>query len=190
MAYGNYAPFYRCGYFNPMQTTQMPPMAENQGQFLPQYQQPISQPTNDMIWVLGQTEAESYPVAPNNSVVLWDKNNPTIYRFPGGSCNCFIGAEKKSIIEELKNDGYTYYDWNVSSGDATSQAFTVDELVENVMKDVVKYKTSVVLLHDANTKTTTVQALPAMIEALQASGALILPIDENTRVIQHTSIQK
>ena len=57
----------------------MPNMAENQGQFLPQYQQPISQPTNDMIWVLGQTEAESYPVAPNNSVVLWDKNNKTFY---------------------------------------------------------------------------------------------------------------
>ena len=79
MAYGNYAPFYRGGYFNPMQTPTIPNMAENQGQFLPQYQQPISQPTNDMIWVLGQTEAESYPVAPNNSVVLWDKNNPTIY---------------------------------------------------------------------------------------------------------------
>ena len=79
MAYGNYAPFYRGGYFNPMQTQTMPNMAENQGQFLPQYQQPISQPTNDMIWVLGQTEAESYPVAPNSSVVLWDKNNPTIY---------------------------------------------------------------------------------------------------------------
>ena len=85
MAY--YAPFYRGGYFNPMQTTQMTPIAENQGQFMPQYQQPIAQtnpvpmtqPTNDMIWVLGQTEAESYPVAPNNSVVLWDKNNPTIY---------------------------------------------------------------------------------------------------------------
>lgn len=87
MAYGNYAPFYRGGYFNPMQTPQMPNMAENQGQFVPQYQQPMAQtnpipmaqPTNDMIWVLGQTEAESYPVAPNNSVVLWDKSNPTIY---------------------------------------------------------------------------------------------------------------
>ena len=88
MAYGNYAPFYRGGFFNPMQTPTMPQMAENQGQFVPQYQSPVqptqmsvatAQPTNDMIWVLGQTEAESYPVAPNNSVVLWDKNNPTIY---------------------------------------------------------------------------------------------------------------
>ena len=86
MAYGNYAPFYRGGYFNPMQTPQMPQMAENQG-YMPQYQQPIqqtnpvpmAQPTNDMIWVLNENEATSYPVALNNSVVLWDKSNPTIY---------------------------------------------------------------------------------------------------------------
>lgn len=84
--YGNYAPFYRGGFFNPMQTPTMPNVAENQGQFVQPYQTPLqtnpipmAQPTNDMIWVLGQTEAESYPVAPNNSVVLWDKSTPTIY---------------------------------------------------------------------------------------------------------------
>ena len=37
MAYGNYAQFYRGGYFNPMQTQIMPNMAENQGQFMPQF---------------------------------------------------------------------------------------------------------------------------------------------------------
>lgn len=87
MAYGNYAPFYRGGYFNPMQTQQMPMMAENQNQFTQPFQTPMQNnpvtipqtPMSDMIWVLGQTEAESYLVAPNNSVVLWDKNNPTIY---------------------------------------------------------------------------------------------------------------
>ena len=86
MSYGNYAPFYRGGYFNPMQSAQIPNMAENQGQYMPQYHQPMQtnpapmvQPTNEMIWVLGQTEAESFLVAPNTSVVLWDKNNPTIY---------------------------------------------------------------------------------------------------------------
>lgn len=89
MAYGNYAPFYRGGFFNPMQTQPMPQMAENQGQFAQPYQQPIqtnptpmpmqTQQTNDMIWVLNENEATSYPVAPNNSVVLWDKSNPTIY---------------------------------------------------------------------------------------------------------------
>ena len=89
MAYGNYAPFYRGGFFNPMQTPTMPQIADNQNQFSQPYQQPIqtnpapipmpAQPTNDMIWVFNENEATSYPVAPNNSVVLWDKNNPTIY---------------------------------------------------------------------------------------------------------------
>ena len=69
MAYGNYARFYRGGYFNPMQTPTMPTMADNQNQFAQPYQQPMQQPTqpttlptaptqtpqmsNDMIWVQG-----------------------------------------------------------------------------------------------------------------------------------------
>jgi hypothetical protein len=32
-----------------------------------------------MLWVLGEVEAQSYPVAPNSTVTLWDKNQPTIY---------------------------------------------------------------------------------------------------------------
>lgn len=41
--------------------------------------QPMSTPLNDFIWVLSEVEAQSYPVAPNNTVILWDKNTPTIY---------------------------------------------------------------------------------------------------------------
>lgn len=54
-----------------------------------------------------------------------------------------------------------------------------------MMSDVVKYKTSIVLMHDAKGKLKTVKALGPMIEALQNMGAEILPIDENTTVIQH-----
>ena len=90
MAYGNYAPFYRGGFFNPMQTPAMPQMTDNQNQFVQPYQQPMqtnpapmpmqTQPTNDtMLFVLNENEASAYPVAPNNSVVLWDKNNKTFY---------------------------------------------------------------------------------------------------------------
>ena len=77
-----YAPFYRPTYYDPVQQNTM-------WQFNQQFQQPMgqpmqqapmqTQPTNDFLWVLGQTEAESYPVAPNNTVTLWDKNLPTIY---------------------------------------------------------------------------------------------------------------
>ena len=80
MAY--YAPFYRPTYYEPAQQNPM-------GQFNQQYQQQMNQPiqqapmqgqlTNDFLWVLNENEATSYPVAPNNTVTLWDKNLPTIY---------------------------------------------------------------------------------------------------------------
>lgn len=63
-----YAPFYRAGYYNPMPQQLQPVQA-------PQ----MTVPNNDMIWVLNENEAVSYPVAPNNTVTLWDKNTPTIY---------------------------------------------------------------------------------------------------------------
>ena len=83
-----YAPYSRpMGYYNPsipqqdIQTNQQIPVQQPIQQIPMQTPTQFmqTQPTNDMIWVLGQTEAESYLVAPNNSVVLWDKNNPTIY---------------------------------------------------------------------------------------------------------------
>lgn len=90
MAYGNYAPFYRAGYFNPMQAPSMPQMADNQNQFAQPYQaqpqQPQMMPTqmqgtsnNDIIWVQGEAGAKAYLVAPSNTVTLWDSENPTIY---------------------------------------------------------------------------------------------------------------
>lgn len=84
MSYGNYAPFYRGNYFNPLQTQEglNQPMSQPYQQMQPQ-QMPIVQqssvPVNDMLWVLNESEATSYPVAPNNTVTLWDKNEPTIY---------------------------------------------------------------------------------------------------------------
>ena len=83
-----YAPYSRpMGYYNPsipqqdMQTNQQIPVQQPIQQIPIQTPTPFiqTQPTNDMIWVLNENEATSYPVAPNNSVVLWDKNNPTIY---------------------------------------------------------------------------------------------------------------
>ncbi len=110
---------------------------------------------------------------------------PTIMRFPGGSSNQVSNVDIKELIRYVKEQGITYYDWNVVSGDATSQVYTPDELVANVMDDVVKYHTSIVLMHDSSAKASTVEALQPMIEQLQELGAELLPIDENTKPIQH-----
>lgn len=107
-----------------------------------------------------------------------------LYRFPGGSSNSISNVPMEHFIHFLNQEGTTYYDWNVSAGDAASSAYSVQEIVENVTGDVVKYKTSVVLLHDGEDKQTTVEAVGPLIEALQAMGAQILPIDQDTQVIQ------
>lgn len=110
---------------------------------------------------------------------------PKLYRFPGGSSNKVTNVDIQDCISYVNSQGMKYYDWNVSSGDAVSNAYTADELVENVMKDVLKYKTSVVLLHDANAKGTTAEALPRLIETLQAANVNILPITDSTPLVQH-----
>jgi hypothetical protein len=80
MAYNNYYgnPYYQQpNYYG---NGAVPDMLNQQKIPYQQMQTPTPmQPTNDMLWVLGQTEAESYPVIPNNTVILWDKNRPTIY---------------------------------------------------------------------------------------------------------------
>lgn len=84
-----YAPYSRpMGYYNPsipqqdMQTNQQIPVQQPMQQMPMQTSTPFmqSQSSGDtMLWVLNENEASSFPVAPNNSVVLWDKNNKTFY---------------------------------------------------------------------------------------------------------------
>ena len=112
---------------------------------------------------------------------------PTIMRFPGGSSNQVSNIDMREFIRYANEEGIRYYDWNVASGDATSQAYTPDELIENVVVDVAKYDTSIVLMHDSSTKQTTVEALGPMIDQLLAMDVELLPIDENTKMIQHIS---
>jgi hypothetical protein len=45
-----------------------------------------------------------------------------------------------------------------------------------------------VLLHDGANKDTTVEALPRLIESLNDAGAMILPITDETEIIQHVSV--
>lgn len=112
---------------------------------------------------------------------------PSIARFPGGSSNQVSNLDMREFIRFLNQEGVNYYDWNVASGDATSQAYTPDELVENVIQDVKKYDTSIVLMHDSSTKGATVEALGPMIDQLLAMDMELLPIDGNTKLIQHIS---
>ncbi len=106
------------------------------------------------------------------------------YRFPGGSGNEISNVDMAEFVHILNEEQITFYDWNVAAGDAAYD-YTEDDVVNNVIEGVANYKTSVVLLHDGEDKSTTVQALEPLIEKLNDMGAKVLPIDENTDVIQY-----
>ena len=106
------------------------------------------------------------------------------YRFPGGSGNEISNVDMAEFVHILNEEQITFFDWNVSAGDAAFD-YSVDDIVNNVTKGIANYKTSVVLLHDGADKSTTAEALGPLIEALGDMGAEVLPIDENTDVIQY-----
>lgn len=114
---------------------------------------------------------------------------PWLYRFPGGSGNGIAGDRIWDFIKYLDEENITYVDWNVASNDATSPPLSKEAIVENVMKDVVRYKTSIVLMHDSEGKETTVSALSELIKRLRAEDAILLPITKDTNFIKQVTIE-
>lgn len=111
---------------------------------------------------------------------------PKYYRFPGGSSNTVSKVDIKKLITYLNEENIIYFDWNVVNGDAeSSKPVPKNKLVKNVMTGIKNYNSCIVLMHDAEPKETTVEALPEIIRRIKKQGAQILPIDENTKVVQH-----
>ena len=106
-----------------------------------------------------------------------------LYRFPGGSSNRISNVNMAEFVRILNQKGVVYFDWNVSAGD-TAVDYTVDDVISNVTEGIMQYKTSVVLLHDDD-KEVTAEALEPLICKLKKMHADILPIDENTYVVQY-----
>lgn len=109
-----------------------------------------------------------------------------IVRFPGGSSNTISNVDMRELISYLNEENIVYYDWNVSSGDATGNYKNADRIAENVLENIEKYNNAVILFHDAAGKDSTVEALPIIIEKiLESSDTVILPISSDTVKIQH-----
>lgn len=112
---------------------------------------------------------------------------PVVYRFPGGSSNTVMNVDVYECIDFLDEQGIIYFDWNVSSGDATGDKHPVNVIVDNVINGSVKHDESIVLMHDAKSKEATVSALPIIIESfLEMDDVVMLPLTEDSYPIQHT----
>lgn len=110
---------------------------------------------------------------------------PKIMRFPGGSNNKVshrYGGKNimGHIIQKMENKGYHYFDWNVTSKDASSATPSKDTIVQAVLQDVELRNDAIILFHDSQAKTTTVEALPVIIEELKKKGYDFHVLTENS----------
>ncbi|MBO6108498.1 MAG: polysaccharide deacetylase [Eubacterium sp.] len=118
---------------------------------------------------------------------LYDVNgvHSEFYRFPGGSSVDETSVPIENLIRILDEKGITYLDWNVLSPDIRDSGIRKKQMVSEILDDVSKYETSIVMFYDSGTQPMTIKALPAIIKRLKADGYELLPVDESTAPIRH-----
>lgn len=131
----------------------------------------------------------------NNVYSLRDKlladfgYNATILRFPGGSSNTVSASYNSGIMSRLavrvEQEGFSYFDWNVSSGDASSVSLSSAEIYSNVTGALRRGRNNVVLMHDSGAKWTTAEAVQDIINYARGNGYSLLPITSGTYPVQH-----
>lgn len=113
---------------------------------------------------------------------------PNIIRFPGGTSNTVSRRYNSHIMsrlsKEVMNRGFIYFDWNISSGDASSNP-TRTTVYNNVVAGLSTRKTNVVLMHDSAAKTYTLEALRDIIRYGKSKGYKFDKITESTPQIKH-----
>lgn len=92
------------------------------------------------------------------------------------------------LIAYLEEQDMSYFDWNVSSGDATSAYISPEAIIRNSTARLQEFQEAIILMHDASDKDSTVKALPGLIERIQAmEDTKIVPITDDTEAIHHIS---
>lgn len=107
---------------------------------------------------------------------------PDIFRFPGGSINKYNARDYQEIIAEMTRRGFTYYDWNASSGDANNSA-TALSVYNNTVQSSEGKDRVILLMHDSISKSYTVAALPSVIAYYKARGFQFEPITSDVSPI-------
>ena len=108
-----------------------------------------------------------------------------LVRFPGGSSNTVSKKYNKGIMtrlsQQLTEKGYSYFDWNVSSGDAGETTSTA-KVYDNVIWKL-KGNYSIVLQHDI--KKFSVDAVERIIQAGKSYGFTFKALDMESPTAHH-----
>ncbi|WP_369284114.1 polysaccharide deacetylase family protein [Oscillibacter sp. GMB15532] len=106
---------------------------------------------------------------------------PTIFRFPGGSVNAYNYPVYREIVAEMLRRGFVFYDWNLSSGDASSNYISPKKITSNILDNAPAFSRGIVLMHDAPSKDSTVESLAGVIDGLRDQGFTLAPLSREVR---------
>lgn len=109
-----------------------------------------------------------------------------LLRFPGGGSNQvsrrYCPGIMSKLVQAVQDQGYKYFDWNVSSGDA-GQTKDTEQVFQNVIAGVQRNDVSIVLQHDIHSYS--VNAVEKIIIWGLENGYTFLPLDESSPAVHH-----
>lgn len=113
----------------------------------------------------------------------------SIIRFPGGSSNTVFYKYSHDplfmvrLTQAVKDRGYQYVDWNLSSSDASAAKVPTSTIISQACR--AKGDDICLLMHDTYGKTTTVEALPSIIKFFQEKGYEFGTLTDKSYVCHH-----
>ena len=112
-----------------------------------------------------------------------------IIRFPGGSSNIVHYKHSQDslfmirLTQAVRDKGYQYVDWNISSMDATGFGVPVQTIIKSSCRN--KHNDLCLLMHDTYGKETTVEALPTIIQYYKEQGYEFGTLTDQSYVCHH-----
>ena len=96
--------------------------------------------------------------------------NSHLFRFPGGLVGGKYADIKNQANDLLLQNDIVHVDWNALNGDSETTSPTIEYEVQRIQETVGDKQSVVILMHDAQAKTVTVEALPTIIDYLKEQG--------------------
>ena len=96
--------------------------------------------------------------------------NSHLFRFPGGLVGGKYADIKNQANELLLQNNIVHVDWNALNGDSETTTPTIEYEIQRIQETVGDKQSVVILMHDAQAKKVTVEALPSIVDYLQGQG--------------------
>lgn len=109
---------------------------------------------------------------------------PSVFRFVGGSINSYNAGLYHELIAEMIRRGFVPYDWNLSvDGGAGGTQLNAQELVLRVEDTLAGLDRTILLLHDDESRTTTVEAIPGIVALLREQDISFAPLTPDIKPV-------